>query len=894
MLALVTAGPLAFADTAPAEPKTGRKIEPSTMSGSGFEIPPECSMSFGEAAPAGPGIVRLSGYVDIECAGSRIQADTVLYDSKQKRGTAEGTVVLDWGENRVTGSRMEFDLSNRTGTMTEAAGWVEPEALLRAETIQKVDEDHVLLVRGEFTTCTQPIPYWSFRVGRGLFHLRHYAHLRHVRMNVGRVPVFYLPWMLWPIKGDRATGLLPPQWGSSSRYGFYAGEAFFLVFSRNADATLYGDYYADGGPAGGLELNWLPDERGRVRLTGYYLKDNERDERRYMGRLQVLQRFGKGWRLGADVNEISDFRYHQDFDRNLSAASANGVLSTINLVRNGEFTSFNARAKAREQFFTSGVGFVRVLREQLDQDTVPEIELRGRSRRLPGVPLYYSFESSADAFRTKSETFFPNGLTQIRESSRWGRLDFEPRLMLPLRPVPWLSLEGRAALRQTYYTSRTIETFERTLTTDPVTGDPIETTTRESEERGSIGRSVYDLQAEVIGPRLYKLFRSDSAFSPAYKHVIEPRLLYRYVPEIREQALVPLFDDRDVASGDLNVVTASLRNRLVAKRPPRITEETARPTQGSETGGVLPWSSFPTPIDAPPAPLPVPVSPESSESPEGDPEGGIESYAGGTTQTGDSPGPGAPADPNVAAAAIAEAAVTPGPAATPPASDPSTVAAPARPETGDKPPPAGWNPVEIGSFEISQSYSFGNPLSTRFETARVCSGGGAPPCPVGEQASDVFVPVAQSHYGPLSFSLHFNPTLSASVDLRSDYDLTNDAFVSNSLSGWYRWRNGYVNTTYYRQTPAGVVDGDSSQIRLGSGAGLFNRKLTLDGDLGYDLRRSTALDRRGRVGYYTQCCGFVVEYLQRDFEGSRRREYRFVVDLKGIGKFLDLGGSTAQ
>jgi hypothetical protein len=57
--------------------------------------------------------------------------------------------------------------------------------------------------------------------------------------------------------------------------------------------------------------------------------------------------------------------------------------------------------------------------------------------------------------------------------------------------------------------------------------------------------------------------------------------------------------------------------------------------------------------------------------------------------------------------------------------------------------------------------------------------------------------------------------------------------------------------------------------------------------MGYDLEGAGVLDWRGRVAYYTQCCGFVVEYLDRNYEANPRREIRFVIDLKGIGRFLD-------
>jgi lipopolysaccharide assembly outer membrane protein LptD (OstA) len=225
--------------------------------------------------------------------------------------------VLDWGPNRITGARLDFDLALQTGTMTEANGWIEPEAILVAEKIQKLDEDHVLIEKG----TSRPARSRS-RTGRSPWatgcSTNHYAHLRNVRMNVGKVRS-PSPWLLWPIKGDRATGLFSPV-GSRTSTGPHQ-RGFFWAIAENADITTIGDYYWNGGPAAGLEANWLPTERGRIRLTGYYLKDTVRDERRYMSRLQLEQPFGNGWKLGADLNTISDFAYYQDFERNLTSAS---------------------------------------------------------------------------------------------------------------------------------------------------------------------------------------------------------------------------------------------------------------------------------------------------------------------------------------------------------------------------------------------------------------------------------------------------------------------------------------------------------------------------------------------------------------------------------------------
>ncbi len=451
---------------------------PALRAAGGLAIPADCSISFGSIGPetpapaagaqvpgekpaegegepgqGGPGPIRLSDYVDIRCGDFRIQADTVVYDPRTKQGRAEGSVVLDWSTNRISGARLEFDLEKQTGTMEEATGWVEPEVILQARAITRLDEENVLLEDGTFTSCTQPVPYWSFRISRGLFHLDHYAHLRHVRMNVGKVPVFYLPWMLWPIKGDRATGFLFPEWGVSHKYGWFLGLPFFWPFADNADVTVFGYWFSRAGPAGGLEANWLPTERGAIKLTGFYLRDTDRQTDRWTSRLQFRQPFQKGWRLSGDLNAVSDFLYRQDFGRTLSTASDTVVLSRVNLVRDGDYNSLNVRLQRRQQFFPSflnvplvdqGVLQEPVLRAELIQQTLPGVELRGRPRPIGRSPLYFSLESSADWFLCDEKVYTP-GLPASCSGASWGRFDIEPQLALPLQPAA-LALARRARL----------------------------------------------------------------------------------------------------------------------------------------------------------------------------------------------------------------------------------------------------------------------------------------------------------------------------------------------------------------------------------------------------------------------------------------------------------------
>ena len=83
---------------------------------------------------------------------------------------------------------------------------------------------------------------------------------------------------------------------------------------------------------------------------------------------------------------------------------------------------------------------------------------------------------------------------------------------------------------------------------------------------------------------------------------------------------------------------------------------------------------------------------------------------------------------------------------------------------------------------------------------------------------------------------------------------------------------------------------DTGTVRLGGGSFLFGKRLSFDVDFAYDLGLDELQSQRYRLGYNTQCCGFISEYLERDYGGlvAPAREFRFSVTLKGVGTLFDL------
>ncbi len=692
----------------------------------------------------------LEGFVDIVSGRFRIQADRVYLNERTKECHAEGSVLLDWGENRLAGEKLEFDLETENGVIYSVLGYIEPEYTFTAERVEKIAEDVLVIHKGVFTTCTQPTPYWSLKVGRARVHLDHYAHLRNVLFKVRRLPIVYLPYLVWPVKEDRAAGLLFPEVGSTNNRGKVISEAFFWPIRRNMDVTFYADYYSLAGIAGGIEYNFVPNQEGKGRFLGYYLNDKITDARRYNFNYSQEQNFPKDFRLTADINEVSDFNYYIDFERDLRLSSKTSILSRLNLSRNWSSYSFNSKGERRKQLL--GIN-------QLEQSILPEIELRGRSRKLWNSPFYLSFESSIGNFSKQLTSIVPIGDDPTAYDYSYLRYDLFPTLSAPYSPFPWLDLNPSIQFRETYYTKKLM---------------PGESGSATEVIDDSINRFLFGGTLEVIGPKFYKVFeRPKSGFSPRYKHSIEPRIVYSYMPTFDRNAEVLRFDEIDQVRGG-NIATLYFRNALYAKRPSGPEEKTKE--KGAEK-----------------------AAEEDQEAPE---------------------------------------------------------------EKKEKSTATNLIPVEIASFEISQSYSFDFPLSF---------GQG------GESKNS----------SPIAATMRFNPGTNYSFDLRATYDTIYKTLRSSSISTSLKKDDiGFLTLNMIAMNGVGGAQ-DNEQVTFEGGTFLLNRKLGLNAKLSYNFSKSFMPEQRYRIEYYTQCCGFYFEYLNRDFSTNERREFRFAIDLKGIGKVID-------
>ena len=468
-------------------------------------------------------------YQDIE-----IHCDEVDYDHSSGDLVARGNVIVDRGPSRFTAEEARFNLETKTGIFVNATAYIDPMYTFTGHEIEKLDDTHYRVDHATFTTCsTDGRPPWSFHVRSAMVEEEGMGKFKGTAMRVKGVPVFYLPYMVWPMKKERSAGLLMPRLGYSSRRGFNIGLPVFIPIGRSYDTTVFADYYSEGFFGLGNSWRWAPVARARGEINLYGIRDQENDEFQWKIFGHHVDEDFLGFKLLAQIESLSDIDFWQDFDRSFDANTRRDLYSFVYLTRSFGPYALNLRADNRRTFLTT---------EDVVLSQIPEIEVRSGSTAILHSPVYLNLIGSM------------NYLSADRGDNlkgTYGRADLFPQFSYTLPGPPWLSITPRVGGRFTYYTSQ----YEL----DPVTSRPT------SFVDEPVSRIYATGAVDIVGPSLSRVFEGGVGKYEKTKHLIEPRIEYRYLTTTTDVSRIPIFDEVDSTPKDASLVRMVLANRLLGR-----------------------------------------------------------------------------------------------------------------------------------------------------------------------------------------------------------------------------------------------------------------------------------------------------------------------------------------
>ncbi len=488
-----------------------------------------------------------TGDVLISKEDLKLSADRVHFYHRTMEVFAEGNVMLISGKDILAGKHLEMDLNKQVGMMSDGVIFIEENHFfIRGQHIQKTGKDSYRAETASITTCPGEEPDWKITARNVQITVEGYGTATHTTLWAKNLPVLYSPYLRFPVKLQRQTGFLTPQFGFSDRRGTEYMQPFFWAIDESSDATFYGHFMSLRGAKLGIEYRYILTPETKGALMADFLKDRKVDDGtgntsarwgytgdsylrpnndRYWFRGTHNQKLPSGFSARLDLDIVSDQDYLQEFKDGYSSFSETKDYFLKEFAR--DLDDYNDPVRVNQlrinknwnlhSFNTQVRWYDNVIKRRLeDRDPtlhkLPSVSLDAVRQPLAGSLFFYDL--------TSDYTYF------FRKDSFTGhRLDIHPRFYLPLKYKNYLSFESSVGLRETLWYLDDREDF--------------------SENNG--GRSFSRELADARFDLSTDLSRTYSLNSPAtrkIRHSVRPQITYDFIPQTSQNKL-PEFDEID-------------------------------------------------------------------------------------------------------------------------------------------------------------------------------------------------------------------------------------------------------------------------------------------------------------------------------------------------------------
>ncbi|WP_027351443.1 LPS-assembly protein LptD [Halotalea alkalilenta] len=472
------------------------------------------------------GITTLTGNVVLRQQDQQLQARQATLNEARDRVSLEGPITYRQPNVLVRGEQGSVSLNSDAADI-EGAHYVFHSSHARgdASRVERLADGRYRMRNATFTTCDPQSSLWKLQGNEIVINREEgYGTASGTRLRLYDVPVFYWPWLRFPIDDRRLSGLLYPTVGFNSDNGFDYAQPIYLNLAPNYDATIVPRYMSDRGVMLGGQFRYLfGTDRGQV--EGNYLpsddggsdgrNDDFYDEDRWFFNYMHDGRFSDRLTYSLRYGAASDGDYFDDFGTNFDEQNRDNLERLANLDYRGDVWHLRARARGYQ-----------VMDYPVSPNDKPFYELPSLSadaRWTQSSGTYQEWNSSATYFYRDIDESRLNNPT---ETATGARLNIAPAIGFRRDPS-WGFFEPRAQLFLTQYDL----SWENLSGNDYVAPGA----TDDWDESPHRTIPVFSVDSGLIFERHTSLFGS------RWRQTLEPRLYYAYVP-YRDQSQLPQFD----------------------------------------------------------------------------------------------------------------------------------------------------------------------------------------------------------------------------------------------------------------------------------------------------------------------------------------------------------------
>ena len=448
-------------------------------------------------------VITAKGHVILLWQGATLTADKATYDRANKLLLATGNVVIIKGDDSVRGESLSLDLESGRAKLVKGKIFLKQNNMhLTSDSITRDSENDYSASQGAYTTCNDLIPSWKFGADTLDMTLDEYATARDVVFYIKDVPVFYFPYVVFPVKRERQSGFLFPRFGWSGKKGAEVDLFYYWAISPSQDATMDLDIQSKRGVGTGLDYRYLRKRGSTGNLSGYLIHDLNTDNLRGVIAENHREIFSPEMNLRTSINMTTDRLFLSDYGEKTGDYNRQSNDSTVNFLKTWQNYALTANLRYTQDYYATS--------NNNTLQTLPEIGLAAVRQQIFSTPLYFDLDSSATNFYRE---------TGVRGQRLYGF----PRLTLVSGVPGYLNLSAYGGAHLRAYHSDNIPAGSLIKDNDgsllPEAGLRLNT---------SLSK-IYDIH----GDTLQKL-----------RHELTPQIEYRYILN-QDQSRFPLFDISD-------------------------------------------------------------------------------------------------------------------------------------------------------------------------------------------------------------------------------------------------------------------------------------------------------------------------------------------------------------
>ncbi|KHA54632.1 LPS biosynthesis protein [Aeromonas hydrophila] len=525
-----------------------------------------------EAKQGGTAVYQ--GDVKVRQGVRKFDSDYAELDQKSRDVIAIGNIYYNDGQITVTSDKtLKSNLDTKNSELEEGKYQVHGSPVRgSADRVTMTNNNQNITLEGaQYTTCPPGQEVWTLKAGSiDIDQTEVFGEAWNASLWLYDYPVFYFPYINFPIKDERKTGLLYPGYTQSSKNGMDITQPFYWNIAPNYDATITSRFMDRRGLMEQVQFRYMPDPAH----VGSLYFENLANDKQYDETPSLNQAMSDGHRYLLNANHTSlfadnamrvsldytkvrdrDYNYFNDFSPKVGTQVENQLQQSLMAGYFQPNWNINTEVRTYQILLASA---------QQPHELMPRIDHN-----------YYQQGSWYDlAWNTEITKFGYNNAQAIAQNQGGAytgtRVYTAPTLTMPLINEAGYYLDSQYKLMYTRYDQEVPDNMSQTFVSrfTPENGNGV------TLDEGIITRTLpsFRLKGGMTFERNQNWFGGDA------NHTLEPEFQYLYVPYKNQdnigvydstgmrQDYYSLFSDRRYAGldriSDSNRVSIGLTSRV--------------------------------------------------------------------------------------------------------------------------------------------------------------------------------------------------------------------------------------------------------------------------------------------------------------------------------------------